>query len=778
VPVFEDSIDVAKIGEPEAVGTGRSLEDVAKEFGLPIKGGKPDFVGVSSDSGKEVGSLTWDYSPSTGNLHYAAVLPNSIDIPTTIIEKADEYDDNNVKYEDVARLSFELYKNEGYVGTCVDTLLDVSAMSKWSILNVEDVDAKLLLTRWLRHINSFSSISPSKKVNSASQKTGIRPVGGIDSVAHQALFHLLVTGDWVAIEHWENIDVPGIDGKRNLPTRLRTLNIDNVEFSAAAASAGIDLVYYKVPSQVSDAVKKAETNEQKIIKESVPDWMVKEINAGEDRILLPPTHTIHLRRREVDYSPTGISYVQRFFGPIADKLRLRALDRSTIAGMIQRLTIVMMGHDNPDHPLAYPSPERFSLLRRALTKLKTDMFMVWGGNDLHVLDIGPDGKVLGLDPRYKEVNDDLRRASGLPPILTEGTSAAGGRDMIALINTVSKVENIRANLEKFISEKLRLICVENKMDDIYPVFKFRVTNLRDERLVKSTVVKLYEDGLLPRSLTLDESGYDSDYVISQHMREKESGVDEKIGLPPVSFSMSGDGDRTTNPEPGRPENSPEDTKKREDRAPDGRPTEESMFYANVYDDEFEESDIDDIRSIFSTAREKIVDAARDEDISADKVAIVVVAAFAAFNDFTDDLIGKFISIKYSSLDITWRTKLLAWNQMYVTNFVSQIKNYIYENFTSESFPDRLDVWLSGYQSTRVKQYVEEISAKTSVAVFLEKAQRKGVSIIQRMSAGDEKVCEVCDERDGALMSIDDFWREVPSHPKCRCGGKEVPVNAK
>ena len=748
----------AIVGFPDDIGTNKTYQEVAGAVGLPLdRDGMPKSVTFGRK--EEKGELFWDYNSTSGKLMYAAVIPDNLSTPVEYLDDAEEYDENNTKYEDIVEHAWKLYKNEGYAGTCVDTIIDNAVVDRGYVDNVEDQDTRKLLESWLAKVNAFDEAKTAKKGKAVNPAVGIKPAGGIEGVCQQAILHMLVTGDWVAMERWNNVLVDEVGGKKNIPVTIKTMNNLDLEFDTAAAQIGMDVIYWKVPEDVKTAITKPDKDNpsHKIIEENTADWIKSEIKKGAEKIQLPSDYTTHLRRRERDYDPHGISYLQRFLGPAADKLRLRALDRSTVVGLIQRLTIIMMGHDQTDHPLAIPDPARFNLLKNALKKLKTDMFMVWGGKDLSVLDIGPDGKVLELQFKYAEVNDDARRASGLPPILTEGVTNQGGRDLVALINTISKVENIRVQLERWINRKLREICLENGKKDIFPRFRFRLLNLRDERTIKANVLKTYEDGLLPREVALNEIGYDGLSIIDKHLKEKASGIDDQIGPPPVAWGVTKSGDRATNPEPGRPAN----TKETETRA-----------FLIAAQDEDEDEDVLQIKQIYDITSEFLIEKAK-EGLLASTLMNLVNPAFSAFNDFTDQLIAKYA--EDMGIEDTWMMKLYIWNQGYVTRFVNQIKAYINKNETMdrESFAIAFAIWMTSFRDVRVPMYVAEIRHKVKITEHCADAQKRGIAIIRRRSAGDENVCGECIDQDGQVMSIDAFWASVPSHPHCRCYPEDV-----
>ena len=770
-----------RIGHPEKLEAGLSYAQVAERYGLPISSkGLPDAVSLAGSDGGPM-SVFWDYSPESGQLFYAASLPSKMSDSQTYLQKVRDLEAATTDSKTRNQVLWDLYKFEGYVGNCVDTLIDNCILDNgYVMLSNEDEEVQKMLEAWLKSVNGFNPAAGSKIGKDTKVTTGIVGAGGIEGVFKQCMLHLLVLGDWVASVKWENVLVEETGKKYNLPTRITTLNFDELEPSKEAAAAGLDIIEWNVPRDIVDAVKGKTKDDpvKKIILESLPDWVKKEINAGKDKIMLPPKFTVHLKRRERDYSATGFSYVDRFLQPLADKNRLRWLDRSTIAGLIQRLTIVTMGHDDPNHPLSLPDPARFNLLQTALRKLKTDHFKVWGGSDIKVIDIGPDGKVLGLKERYAEVNDDMGRASGIPEVLTSG-SASGSPNTFTLLNTIAKVEDIRMLLKRWTERLLLQILTENGKKDIIPTYQFRITPLRDERTVKSSVLKAWEDGVLPRVMTLHELGYNGRQVIELHLAEKASGIDEKIGPPPVAYSTNRKGEGQINDEPGRPDGSSGTPKRKKDEPEGADETKTEAFVAAEDDqpDDYErednpeiEDDIVAIKAVFMTMIDSIMAALRlgEEDIKK-----YVVAGFAAFQAFTDDLIMKYLDAGLSAEYPMTAQALMAWNAGYVVRFRSDLFRNVDRimsdiNIDPEAKILAIQMYLLALHDNRAPMYVEEIGQKCHLANKLMKMKQDGSIYVSPVTAGDDKVCEACMANEGVVMTLDDFLATYPMHNHCRC----------
>ncbi len=573
-------------------GTIMPIEEFAEMNKLPFnkKTQKPTVERFGEDH-----FAGWEMDESTGEVYYAALIPDNMETPIDYLDDADSaayLDPLNARPEDIIEQARRLYDNEGIVNGTINALIDNAVTDRPYISNVDDPTLMSICESWVKNVNYFSEFDyeKTKTVNLLKVKA-VRPIGGIETVFQQAIQALLIDGDWVNTEFWAQVPVPEIDavivenptpgkgkkkatpGKKkaeaaakksggksiHLPIKITTHNVLKLEFSEAAAALGLDIIEYQIPGEITSAVTaKKPTPAQKAIAENTPPWMVKAIKSKETKIVLPGEFTTHIKRKALDWELRGRSSVRPFFAPMADKIRLRNLDRSTIAGIIQRLTILMLGNENPNSKFHQASIKRWKLFRSMMTNMKTSMFMLWAGpNDIKPLDLGPDGKILSLKDRYAEVDADLGIASQIPRLLIDGTSSGtSARDFSAFVSTIGKLEVIRRQLKVWADRKLREIAVENGYENEFPELNFRLINLRDEQAFKSLIIKAFETSLIGRGRALREIGWNATQIINEQLKEAEQGLNELLLPPSVAWGISAEGAKTSNPNqdtsPGRP----------------------------------------------------------------------------------------------------------------------------------------------------------------------------------------------------------------------------------
>jgi len=540
-------------------GSFMTMTEFAEASGLPFDESKGTPKVEEAGDKFKVG---WDYDETTGEVFTAAIVPSTIDSPIDYLSDGDaapHLDPLNAKHEDIIKHARRLYDNEGIVSNTINALIDNAVTDKPYISNVKAPELELLLNAWIKDVNYMTEEPYEKAAGSKLKTRAIRPIGGIEGIFQQAIQSLLVDGDWVNTELWRNVEVPEAAGSFELPIKITTHNVENLKFSEDAAALGLDIITYKIPEGIVNAVKGGgeQTEEQKLLKESTPEWMQKAIKKNITDVPLPGEFTTHIKRKGLDYEINGRSYVRPFFSPIADKIRLRNLDRATIVGIIQRITILMLGQPDPKSKFHQASVKRFRLFRTMLANMKTMQMLLWGGPaDITPLDIGPESKILSLKDRYSEVDADLSIASGIPRLLIDGTSSGtSARDFSAFVSTVGKLEVIRRQLKTWVDRKLREIAVENGFEEEFPVLNFRLLNLRDEKAFKSLIIKAFETSLLGRRRALNEIGWNDQEIIDEQLEEAAEKLNETILPPSVAWGTTAEGNPTkpnNDKSPGRP----------------------------------------------------------------------------------------------------------------------------------------------------------------------------------------------------------------------------------
>lgn len=501
------------------------------EIGINITSENHGMTGDAENSPR----FAWSFgNDPKKDFTIAAVVPKNIGKAQNYLDKVRDYEETNQDRSTQIKNSRKLCKFEGVVATAVEALTELAVLQGGYISNVKKPDLKKLCNVWLKRVNAFNS----SKVGKKDAGNVVSSVGGAEEIFEQIMIVVLRDGDWVATNKWEKVEVEELNKKFSLPTKFTTHDILSLEIDEELYKLGIEVIKIELSNTIVDAVKNPDDSnaQNKAINEGLSEEMKKQIRESSDnKIALSSDFTFHIKRSDDGISPWSYPYTIKAFKAVAQKLRLLALDESTIAGLIQRITLIKLGIADPKSPLHYPkkgADSRMTLANTVLSGLKTNNLIVWPGPDISVEDFGPEGKILEIDNRYKQADDDILKALGVSRLLIDGNGAGSdSRDWAAFLKTISQLEGFRLKIKKVIDRILRQIAVQNGFKDEFPRFNFRKVNLKDERSLTEGVIKVWRNGLMGRRVALYELGYDAEEVIEDQKKEKAEKLSDQLELP-------------------------------------------------------------------------------------------------------------------------------------------------------------------------------------------------------------------------------------------------------
>lgn len=394
---------------------------------------------------------------------------------------------------------------------------------------------------------------------------------GLQAVNHQAVRFALVEGSWIGRTVWgkKRIMVNGKQGAYSVPINIQSISSGQVEPVKELVGTGIELFYWK-PSQ--DILKLLDKTDDKNVKNAITKFIPKELQGPlkkDKKVLLDPALLMHIKHRGVDTQPFGQSFIKPAYSGIRYKRAVEALDLVSMENLINRLTIIMVGSDDPKSPYAKAEAQqaRTAMMQKLLADPGPNMTIIWQGPDVKVEDIGAHSAVLDLDERHKIADGKVKIALGVPDALLSGTTsdgkAAGWAAMLGAASELVELQNALANAWTTIGER---IAMENGFEDVEIVFEFDNALMVDRTQEWDQLRQDAIAGLISIRTFLEGRGYD--YKAEYIQRCLEKGLDpdpenpettyEKIftpimGLPGqgTSGAPPGQGGGNVNPQ-GRP----------------------------------------------------------------------------------------------------------------------------------------------------------------------------------------------------------------------------------
>jgi hypothetical protein len=499
----------------------KSVRELAKEYQITDLALNPDGMsgqfngaGVEIEGEHQPTELHWRINPF-GNLEMAAVIPTKMSDSHKYLSKFIDYDKVDQKNrEDIITLCRQISRYEGVVSTALDVLTGLIPMSGWNVTNVQNPEAKKLCEVWCEKVNSF-----------VLSDFSVKGTPGIENWVQNSHRIMLRDGDYVGLKKWKAVELPDLAKSFNLPVEIEGFDVLNLEWPKELREVKKRYFKAKLPDRVVKIAKQGAQGDNevdKIIKDTLSDELKKQIVKYEGTPPLPPQFVLHLSRRS-DGGDWGEPYIVKTYGALAYKNRIRMLDNATIAGLVQRIWIIKLGTmDKDDETYHAVDPDRLSLAVSTFRQLKTQNILIWPGPDIEKEELtSSDANVLSFDGRYKEADDDVYRALGVPRLLIEGQSAGStDRDSATFLSLVSMLKNTLVVYEREITGILREIMEENGFDKEFPKFQFHQMSISDIEGFRSTSLRLYEAALIGRKQALRDHGYNPDVVIPEQEKEK------------------------------------------------------------------------------------------------------------------------------------------------------------------------------------------------------------------------------------------------------------------
>jgi len=644
--------------------------------------------------------------------------------------------EDRLKMVDLCR---KLRQSEGICGSVADLLVDFG-ITRGSFYS-DNTELKSILNKWAAFVNSTVELSKYKGL--------VFPTPGLRALSRKIFDDYVVDGDSIFTLYWQNGVKMSIDGDALfLPTSIRVLDTLALEIDPDLARFGVERITLKLDDKVIERITKPENEADKFLKDNLPKEWLKFIAAGDD-IVLDPNVTFHVSRNDKDYEAWGQSYFIKAFSAVAAKRRLQAVDDATIDGLINRFTIFKLGLEDREKNPAYhiPSSARVAALVNILTDPKRSNAAVWPGPDLDYIDIGPDGKVLEFDQKYKQADKDILRSLHVSPLLIDGTTTgAAADDFISFLSTEVGLDAVRSELEATFGIIGREIAIANNLQYEELYYRFDTQLLNDQERVKNFAIKVFELGGLSVETFVKTMGYNFDTEKQLKEQEESDGTTELFvnpnipGFTGVAPTGTPEGDDPEQPadKDGRPKNEPEEAAQ--------NPLDNVTLYYSTYRQTFDriKHDIE--------LKYKL----RPDDIGS--MQMTLVSGFSQFRMLVEAQLRDIYS-KESGGNVTADLQaLIAWNDKYIDNFYTQLRDELSSN------PAEIAKIFESNEY-RVYLYATESYRKATWVGRITRARLEGFSRGIWVCKNEDSPCFI---NDGIAFDFEYLVENFPGHPNCEC----------
>jgi len=443
-------------------------------------------------------------------------IPSTVSVPMTYIDGLRNYSD---LYNDIYKqmeVAWKLYKYNGIIGNAVDILCDFAVTEVWA----EETGNKEL-DKMLQYF--FKNVNQNNSNN----------VPGVYPVMQEMALEWFTSGNAFPYVSWDEFDdIPKISGSRKLPSSINLLNPQAIYLPSGPVCFGQEVIYLKLDDKLFDMLRKDGRSdpEAALLKQAVPRSIIEKLknarhNSFGPGIMLNPKFVSHLKRKSKSYQSWGVPYLSRCFASASLIERLRQLDESISAGLINLITIFKIGTEN--HPA---NQARLSAFASLIRNPKATTTLVWA-HDIELLQVGPDGKLLAFKDKYKDCKEDLLIALGVPPILMSLNQQGG--EWVSILALVEKLSNWRSIVAIWLERLCNQISKENGFEEKVRI-KWSNMNLKNENEIKNLILAFHDRGLISLTTALQQAGYDINTEINRKKVEK-SVADDFIP-PQLPFS--------------------------------------------------------------------------------------------------------------------------------------------------------------------------------------------------------------------------------------------------
>lgn len=687
---------------------------------------KVDKVVMDAQKKMKEQSIVLDKSVALGAAIHTVVNTRT---SSGILNDVNDYSDPALDdRSQVVTLARRLRDKEGICASVADLLTDF-AVTRGSFY-CDNEELKKLLNLWADKVNL--------DVGTGGKKTSIRPVPGLRNVSRKAVDDYITDGDSIITAFWKKIKLG--ENTNFLPSTIRVLDTTSVTIDEGLAKLGVEVIQLEIDDELAGRIREPKTDAEKIAKKQIPKEWLKFINKGEP-VILDPNVTYHLKRNGKDYKPWGVSFFLKAFGSVAAKRRIQAVDEATIDGLINRFTIFHLGLADKEKNPAYhiPSGRRVEQLIAILTDPKRTNAIVWPGPDLKIDDIGPDGKILEFDQKYKQADTDILRALHTSPLLIDGGSSGQQvRDWAAFISTEVGLDYIRDELTRIYTLIGEEIALTNKMEYEVLEYKFDTQLLKDEQHVRRFALDVFKLGGTSIETFVKTMGYNFEMEKLQKTKEMDEGLDE------IFINRNAPGS-TFRDEGGRPDDTTNDDLDKQTNEPP-----EETANVEIY------------KSVYSKLFEKIVkDVALQYKLTGNKESakMTLLSGLSQFKSLVEMNLGEVFRV-FAGGNLVKEDlgRLLKWNDGYIDNFMSVIV---------EAFDNDIDAFgeFIGKQKRRINLYATESFAKAKWVGLISINKIRGVTKAIWICRDSDSLCVANHNK---VFNLDELIDVFPGHIGCKC----------
>jgi len=463
-----------------------------------------------------------------GNKIMAAVLPDNLTDATETLEKIEKLENfegfSDREYRRLEKLCWDLYYTEGAIFSTINAFAGLTITPIVYVNKEKDV-----LYFWLKD-TTLGNSSLSNDITRSSLR----------SVLYDGFVSLLLSGNWVVSLLWR--DVKFGESVYRLPLYFYTWDMQRITIKNTPGGL---VAFYRPTAEEEEFLRKG------LRKDSILNLYPKEylqmLKKGYDKknglVLLDPQTTFIFRNSANPKNSYGAPYILSALRAVAEKQRLQLLDHAIISGLIYRVIIFKIGKLPDDKP--YDQAALAIIKKRAQVfaqlwsspKVLTNRMLLWGGDDVDVLDISSDGSILQFEGRFNEADDNITLALGIPRVLLDGRSTGTqARDLASFVTLRGRIDYWQSLFNSFLYQLFSQIYAYNEHLSNNFIPYLAASPIERTVDVVRLISRFYEDGVFGNIDILSILGKDVGDVYFRRQYENENEIDKEFDAPDVAFS--------------------------------------------------------------------------------------------------------------------------------------------------------------------------------------------------------------------------------------------------
>lgn len=343
--------------------------------------------------------------------------------------------------------------------------------------------------------------------------------------------------------------------EKRIPGGYTILNPLNISITDSSIP-GVKQALLFVDKDFLSIVKNSGMMDQ--VRKIFPDEISSQIKPGVGSIILPREIFSMVTKDKQPYEPWALPLVSHAFDALDYKRSLMEMDRSTTAGVRNRILKVTIGNDM----FPVTDTKELQALANKFKNPSKNLTIFWN-HTLNIEYIEPKLDSLNND-KYEPVLDDIRSVFGISKVLLGMEGDSNGNNALCLKGMIEILEQARTSFITWFHREINDVAntITNTKEDTVSV-AFGTLNLKDENDFFRVIMQMVDRQIISYETASETLGY---YFPREVDRlEKEKKIRDEKGILVAQRAPTQGGGQTSDPQKigGRPKDGDSEPERKE-----------------------------------------------------------------------------------------------------------------------------------------------------------------------------------------------------------------------